>query len=210
MILETFCLGPCDTNTYLVACPVTKKAFVVDASQGSAPLIQKALQKHHLTLEKIILTHSHWDHTADAKAMKTLAKVPLLVHKLDAPNLISPGKDGLPLFIPIDGVEPDDYLEEGDTLSVGNLTIKVIHTPGHSPGCICLYLEKEGVLFSGDTLFQGTMGRIDFPTSKANDMWKSLQRLAKLPGSTKVFPGHGDPTSIDKESWITRAQEKFT
>lgn len=210
MILETFCLGPCATNSYLVACPVTHKAFVVDASQGSAPLIQKALQRQNLVLEKIFLTHSHWDHIADAKKLSTLTHAPLLIHELDAPNLIHPGKDGLPLFFAIEGIAPSDYLKEGDILTVGKLTIHILHTPGHSPGGICLYLPKEELLFSGDTLFQGTMGRIDFPTSKAEDMWRSLKKLAELPPLTKVFPGHGDPTSIGNEPWITHAQKKFT
>lgn len=210
MILETFCCGPCETNSYLVACPITRKAFVVDASQGSAPFIQKALQKQSLTLEKIFLTHSHWDHIADAKKISSLTNAPLLIHKLDAPNLIHPGEDGLPLFFSIEGTLPNDFLKEGDTYTVGELTIHVIHTPGHSPGGVSLYLPKEEVLFSGDTLFQGTMGRIDFPTSKAADMWASLQRLAKLPPYTKVFPGHGNPTSIKNEPWMTQAQKKFT
>ncbi|MES2198796.1 MAG: MBL fold metallo-hydrolase [Chlamydiota bacterium] len=210
MILETFCCGPCQTNSYLVACPITHKAFVVDASQGSAPLIQRALQKHKLTLEKIFLTHSHWDHIADAKELFSSTQAPLLIHRLDAPNLILPGKDGLPLYFSIEGMEPTGFLEEGDILTVGELTIQVLHTPGHSPGGVCLYLPKEESLFSGDTLFQGTMGRIDFPTSKPEDMWKSLQKLAKLPSHTKVFPGHGDPTSIRNEPWMTHAHKKFT
>ncbi len=210
MILETFCCGPCQTNSYLAACPITHKAFVVDASQGSAPLIQEALKNRKLTLEKIFLTHSHWDHIADAKKLSSLTQAPLLIHRLDTPNLIQPGKDGLPLFFPIEGVEPQEFLEEGSIFTVGELTIQILHTPGHSPGGVCLYLPKENLLFSGDTLFRGTMGRIDFPTSKAEDMWKSLEKLSKLPSYIKVLPGHGDPTSIGKESWMTEAKKKFT
>ncbi|MBS0628483.1 MAG: MBL fold metallo-hydrolase, partial [Verrucomicrobia bacterium] len=120
MILKTFCCGPCQTNSYLVACPITHKAFVVDASQGSAPLIQRSLEKENLILENIFLTHSHWDHIADAKALKELTKAPLFVHKSDAPNLLHPGEDGLPLFFPIEGTKPDGFLEDGDIFNIGN------------------------------------------------------------------------------------------
>ncbi|MBS0627933.1 MAG: MBL fold metallo-hydrolase, partial [Verrucomicrobia bacterium] len=100
--------------------------------------------------------------------------------------------------------------EDGDIFNIGNLEIQVIFTPGHSPGCLCLYLQSERTLFSGDTLFQGTMGRIDFPSSNPEDMWRSLQKLSNLPSSVKVFPGHGNPTSIGAESWIAHAQKKFS
>jgi hydroxyacylglutathione hydrolase len=111
MIVETFCSGPCQTNSYLVGCLTTRKAFIVDVSKDSAPLLLKALKKHDLTLEKIFLTHSHWDHIADAKELFTATKAPLLVHKLDAPNLINPGEDGLPMFFHIEGAEPSGFLK---------------------------------------------------------------------------------------------------
>jgi len=210
MILETYCCGPCDTNSYLVGDPSSKKAFVVDTSEGSALPIKKSLEKQGLVLDRIFLTHSHQDHIADAKKLCSLTKAPLFVHILDAPNLENPGADGLPIFMKTDPVTPNGFIKEGDVISIGSFEIHVMETPGHSPGGICLYLPKDGIIFSGDTLFRGTMGRIDFPTSNATGMWSSLKRLASLPGNVKVFPGHGDPTSVREESWMAKAEEKFS
>lgn len=209
MILETFCSGPCETNGYLVGCPVTKKAFFVDAPPGIAPLFSDAVKKHGLQPEVLFLTHSHWDHIGDAAKLKSLFPLSIRIHPLDAPNLVKPGEDGLPLFFPITGTKPDEFLQEGETQTIGTLTIEILHVPGHSPGGICLYLPKEKLLFSGDTLFEGTMGRCDFPSSDLKAMFASLKKLYTLPPETQVFPGHGSPTSIRKESWIARPQDKF-
>ncbi len=209
MIFETFTAGPCETNAYLVACPNTHKAFVVDVPPDSGKAILAKAKALGVVIEKILLTHSHWDHIGDVAFLQEATKAAVLVDALDAPNLRSPGADQLPLYFAIKGIEPDDFLQEGKSLEIGNFSISVIKTPGHTPGGVCFYLEKQGVLFSGDTLFQGTMGRIDFPTSNAKSMWTSLTRLSMLPKNTRVFPGHGEETTIGQENWITHAKEKF-
>jgi glyoxylase-like metal-dependent hydrolase (beta-lactamase superfamily II) len=209
MILEMFSSGPIETNTYILGCSKTGKACVIDAPQGCLKHIEKVLEKHNLSLSKILFTHSHWDHTAEAFLLKEHFKVPLLIHALDAKNLIEPGSDELPLFFPIQGVKPDLLFEEGDVILVGELELEVIATPGHTPGGVCFYLAKEGVLFSGDTLFKNSMGRVDFPQSNPNNMLKSLKRLAALPPQTKVFPGHGPSTTIGAESWMETADKKW-
>lgn len=209
MILETYTSGPCETNTYVVGCPVTHKAFVVDAPPESLQWILKTVKTKGLVVEKIFLTHSHWDHIADAGALKDETNAQILVHPLDVDNLQNPGADGLPIFFPIQGALPDLLLEEGDVIRVGTLSVQVLCTPGHSPGGVCLYLQENNVLFSGDTVFAGTMGRIDFPTSSPKDMWTSLLRLSKLPKDVKVYPGHGHPTLIGKETWMETAQKRF-
>ncbi len=101
-------------------------------------------------------------------------------------------------------------LEEGDRISIGEIAFTVISTPGHSPGCVCFYCEKEHILFSGDTLFKGTIGNLTFPTSVPDEMWPSLDKLAALPPETKVYPGHGPSTTIGDESWLPRARKLFT
>jgi hydroxyacylglutathione hydrolase len=97
---------------------------------------------------------------------------------------------------------PDKLLGEGDTVSIGQIRLRVIHTPGHSPGHICLYSEEEKVLFSGDALFQGSIGRTDLPGSSAQDMARSLERLARLPDDVAVYPGHGEPTTMRREKQL--------
>ncbi len=209
MILDCFCSGPADTNLYLLGCPETKRAVVIDAPFKSTDWVLRRSRELSLNVEKILLTHSHWDHTADLARLKNALNAPVYVHREDAGNVEDPGSDRLPLFFEIEGVIPEDYLEDGQVLTVGTLSIHVIHTPGHSPGGVCFYLPKEKMLFSGDTLFQGTIGRLDLPTNRRALMWKSLKDLAELPPETRVFPGHGEETTIGAEKWIIHAEERF-
>ncbi len=202
-MIQTFTSGPVNTNSYLLLCPKTREAAIIDAPQGASAMLLKAIQQEQLTVSAIFITHSHWDHIADCPQLKKMLNVPLYIHKRDAPNLKNPGSDKLPLFFPIEGVTADGFLTEGDIFHVGKLEIHVIDTPGHSPGGICLWIPQEKILFSGDTLFQGTMGRVDFPTSSPSDMRASLKKLSQLPPETKVYPGHGPATTIGEEAWIS-------
>lgn len=209
MILETFCLGLCQTNCYVVGSEKTHIAFIVDAPQGAVDPVLEALEKYQLTPHALLLTHSHWDHIADAKKLSNRLNIPIWIHKEDAPNLLSPGKDKLPVPFTIEGATPSVYLEENTPYQIGDFSFEVLHTPGHTPGGVCFYFSKENILFSGDTLFQGTMGRIDFPYSNPDQMWQSLHKLSTLPPNLRVFPGHGDPTTIGRESWMSKAKQLF-
>jgi len=202
MIIKTFSCGPIETNGYLVECPKTHEAVIIDAPLGLAAQV-----KDQPKIKKIVITHSHWDHIADAAELKTVLHVPLYIHLNDEENLKKPGSDRLPLFFPIQGVKADGFLKEGQKFKIGTLEFEVIETPGHSPGGVCFWFPKEKVLFSGDTLFRGSMGRVDFPTSSEEDMWESLKKLGKLPPETKVYPGHGPATTIGAESWIKNTGE---
>jgi len=210
MILEAFPSGPFETNAYIVGCTQTHDAALIDPGVDSADTLIQALDSHSLTPKAILLTHSHWDHTADVATLKKKFDIPIYIHPLDAPNLISPGADGLPLYISIEGIEPTHHLEEGQEIIIGTLHWHVIHTPGHSPGGVCFYCKEEQTLLSGDTLFQGSIGNLSFPTSDPDQMWISLKKLEKLPPETKVYPGHGNPTTIGAESWLPDAQRLFT
>lgn len=209
MIIQAFPCQPFGTNAYVVACPATRLAVAIDPAPQATPLLVKYLVGNLFELEKILLTHSHWDHIADVAALKRIFDVPVYVHSSDRANLETPGADGLPLLMPIEGVTGSLSLDDGASISVGGINFKVIHTPGHTPGGICLYCEKEGILFTGDTLFKGTIGNLSFPTSSPESMWASLHKLAALPPETKVYPGHGAPTTIGKESWLKRAEDIF-
>ena len=209
MILEIFPSGPFLTNAMLLGCPTTKKGVFIDPSPGSSPLLIDSAKKHGLDIIAIFLTHSHLDHIGDLAILKEKYNIPIYVHPLDAENVENPGSDGLSLFLPVAGVKPDKFFEEGEQLMVGLLEIRVIHTPGHSPGGVCFYIEKEHILISGDTLFKGSMGKVCFPSSSPNAMWKSLKKLANLPTETRVSPGHGEPTTIGAESWLDNAEKIF-
>lgn len=202
--------GPCATNCYLVACASSGVAVVIDPAPGSRAWIQRQLEKEKWLLKAIWLTHSHWDHFADASALQQLYELPLVVHRLDAENVLHPGKDGLPFFIPISPARVDQCLEGDERLTLGQLTFQVLHTPGHSPGCVCFYEANQRVLFSGDTFFKGSIGNLSFPTSCPDVMWSSLKRLASLPSDTKVYPGHGPSTTIGAESWLSEAEKRFS
>jgi len=209
MLLYTFPCPPLQTNTYLIAKENHGPAAVVDPGTDSTEKILHQAKKDDLKIEKILLTHSHWDHFIDVQALKEKTGAPIYVHTLDAKNVESPGSDGLPLFVSITPAKVDHQLQDGEIIEVGPLFLEVIHTPGHSPGGVCFYLKNEAVLFSGDTFFHGTIGRLDLPTGSAPKMWTSLKKLSKLPSHTRVFPGHGPETTIGKESWLSQAEEFF-
>jgi len=209
MFIEKFTTGPVATNTYVVASSLTREAFIIDPAIGSFELIDDYLNSYVLKCCGILLTHSHWDHIAEVSQIKTHYQVPVYIHSLDTPNLEEPGADGLPCPLIIPKIKPDFILEEGTILPLGHLNFQIIHTPGHSPGSVCFYEKNQHTLFSGDTLFQGSIGNISFPTSCPDLMWPSLAKLAKLPEFTRVFPGHGSPTTIGQEHWLPNAEKHF-
>ncbi|MDR2539340.1 MAG: MBL fold metallo-hydrolase [Chlamydiales bacterium] len=210
MIVKRFLTGPIDTNSYLLICPSSKLTVAIDVGQDSARELSSYVEGNQLILEKILLTHSHWDHIADISLLKNYFDVPVYIHQDDETNVINPGSDGIPLFVPIQGVKIDHYLKDGEIMDVGDLHIQVIHTPGHTPGGVCFYLEKQKILFSGDTLFQGAIGRMDLPTACSPlTMIKSLKKLEALPQETVVYPGHGDKTTIKQELSNIHAMEKL-
>lgn len=207
-ILEGFPCGPFQTNAYILACSETHKGVFIDPAPESLDVLTEAATGYKM--EGILLTHSHWDHIADLKALKRSFHIPVYVHPLDAKNVRTPGSDGVPLAFPIEGVEPDYDLNDGQIFHLGHLELYVIHTPGHTPGGVCFYLEKEKILIAGDTLFKGAIGKLSLPTADPSAMWKSLKKLEKLPHETRVYSGHGPPTTIGAESWLPRAKELFS
>lgn len=210
MIIKVIPSGPFQTNAFIVSCPTTFHAAIIDPAPESALPVIDYIEKNHLIPSKILLTHSHWDHIADASKLKEKYAIPIYVHAYDAYNLEKPGSDGLPCWIHFDGVVPDHLVKEGDAIPIGYFSFNVIETPGHTPGGICFYNEAEKVLFTGDTLFKGTIGNLSFPTARPHLMWESISKLAKLPPETRVFPGHGPDTTIGAESWMERAEDLFS
>lgn len=209
MFIQILPSGPFLTNAYVLACEKTKEALIIDPGVESAQSILNLLKKNQLTPRAIVLTHSHWDHIADVSTLKEALAIPVMINREDAANLISPGSDGLPMWVSFEGAIPDRFLEEGDSVEAGSLSFSVIHTPGHTPGGICLYSAQEHLLISGDTLFKQSIGNLSLPTAEPERMWDSLKKLERLPPETRVYPGHGTSTTIGEESWLPRAKKVF-
>jgi glyoxylase-like metal-dependent hydrolase (beta-lactamase superfamily II) len=206
MRLQSFPSGPVLTNAYGVACLQTGLAGIVDPAPGSWDALARWLRGYQAVW--IALTHSHWDHIGDLYRAQHALKVPVCVHCLDAYNVRSPGSDGVGTSYTVQATQVDLLLEEGHRLECGHLSFEVLHTPGHTPGSLCLYEAKEKTLLSGDTLFQGGHGRVDLPTANPAAMRTSLKRLAQLPVDTRIFPGHGASTTLGQEIWLQQYRDK--
>ena len=209
MIIHTFVCGPLATNSYLIGCEKTRKAAVIDPGKGAKDFFLELARKSKLEITHIYLTHSHWDHIADAAVLKKETGALLYVHPLDAENLKNPGSDLIPFPMAILPVTPDKFFQDNMEVLLGKITMQVVHVPGHSPGGVVLFFPKEKTLFSGDTLFKGGMGRVDLPSANPEDMWVSLKKFTKFPKDTLVYPGHGNTTTLAKEPWITNAREIY-
>ena len=208
-VVNIFPCGPLLTNTLLLICEETKQAAIIDPAQDCSSKIINEIETQQLQVNKILLTHSHLDHIAEVVPLKEKYSVDVWVHPNDALNLEKPGSDGIPLFMPVKGVKADHDLEEDQIISVGNLKLRVIHTPGHSPGGVCFYIKEKNILISGDTLFKSSIGNLSFASASPEDMWESLKKLSVLPPETKVYPGHGFTTMIGDEPWLSDAKKYF-
>ena len=198
MKLFAFRVAPYDNGMYVLA-DDRGDALVVDPSMGEAEAL-RVVRESRLRVVEILNTHGHGDHVHDNAALKTATSARLGIHRLDADRL-RPGASSGSISVPF--CEPDDLLEEGPLELLRDVELVALHTPGHTAGSTCFHLPQERILFSGDVLFEGTIGRCDFPGGSAAEMERSLARLAGLPPETAVYPGHGAPTTIARElGWL--------
>lgn len=198
MLFHRFILGNFVTNCYLVADEDTKNAILFDAP-AEADKILDYLKKNDLTLKKVFLTHSHFDHILALQEVIDATNAELLLHKDEEKYLKDPA---LNLAGEHSGEfnTPDAYqlLSDGDEIVLDSIKIKVIHTPGHTQGSTCYFVND--ILISGDTLFSGSIGRTDFPLGSFDDIISSIKgKLMLLNDETKVYPGHGFSTTIGKQ-----------
>lgn len=203
--IKPFEFNPFGEITYLVYDSATRDAIVVDPGMGESEenrLFDEFVSRNGLTLRGIVNTHMHLDHCFGANYVKDKYGVPVNAHVADAFLGSNIDDQARKFGIRLRGkdVMIDAPLADGDTISVGEGTLEVIHTPGHSPGGICLYCKEGNFLLSGDTLFQGSIGRTDLPGGDYNRLINSIRtRLLTLPPDTIVLPGHGAPTTIAQE-----------
>ena len=188
MKIITLVLGPLETNCYLVSDERSGLCAVIDPATRSAKILE-TVQAQGWRVGCILLTHAHFDHTGALKSLHAaLPDVPVYVHAQDTDNNTNMSNGNL--------VYTNTYAD-GDTVSCGGLTFRVLHTPGHTPGSVCLHCENA--LFTGDTLFAGSYGRTDFIGGDDAAMRRSLARLGRLEGDYTVLPGHGESSTLDYE-----------
>ncbi len=199
-----FTAGPTDTNSFLALDGEARLAVVIDAPWGVTSRIVAEVRQRGLQVVSLILTHAHWDHVVDAPALREALGAPIVAHTLEESRLEAPAETLYQVPFEIPSVRADTLLEEGALLEAGALHFHLLHTPGHSPGAICLYEPDQKLLFSGDTLFHNGYGRTDLPGASDEEMWKSLARLSSLPEEVRVLPGHGPETTLGQESWLKR------
>ena len=197
MILERLELSQFASNCYIVGDEETREGFIIDPGAESGHILKK-VKAHGLTIKTIVLTHTHPDHIGAVKPVKEATKAEIAVHAEDAGPLQSSSPGGGMFGFHIQSAPPDRFLKGGDTVKAGNLSFLVLHTPGHSPGGICLL--GQGVVFTGDTLFNSGIGRTDFPGGSYNQILSSIHtKLMVLPDATIVYPGHGPESTIGDE-----------
>lgn len=194
-----FILSSCATNCYFVYEEGKKEVVFFDpGDQGE--LIYNKLNEAGLTVTAIYLTHAHFDHMEGCKALQQLSKAKVYALDEEADICKDPSLNLSAAWSMACTVEPDGYLHDGDVCKEAGMTFRVIATPGHTKGSCAFYFEEDGILISGDTLFEESVGRTDFPTSSTSALIRSIkEKLFVLPDDVKVFSGHGDMTTIGHE-----------
>jgi len=202
MKIDRLILGAYETNCYVLRNnDAAKDCLIVDTGLGSGKL-NKFLEKQKLNPSALVLTHGHIDHIAGVAALRSrFPDIKVYIHKLDAKMLAEPQNNLSAMAGCLFSIEPADFsVEEHFCIEQAGLKLSVIHTPGHTPGGICLYSKDEGIVFTDDALFADSIGRTDFPYGSLEQLLKSImEKLFTLPDETKVYPGHGPITTIAHE-----------
>lgn len=197
MVVRTVITGNIEENCHLIW-DKNKHCLVVDPGDDCNRILE-VIEMHHLSVKKIILTHGHYDHVGAVNELKKATGAIVISHEEEKELILNPDLS-LARYISPDFSIPqvDSYVKEGDVISAGNLSLTVMHTPGHTQGGMCLY--GHGILFSGDTVFYGTLGRWDFPTGNLSKLGHSIiHKIFTLPEDTVIYSGHGPKTTVGEE-----------
>lgn len=203
MIVKQLPVGPIQANCYIVGCEETKEGVVIDPGDEAERILAQ-VEELGLTVKYILNTHAHFDHIMANGPVKEKTGAPLALHPLDLPLL---RRDGGADFFGLEAPtspEPDIELAEGDVISFGGHTFEVLFTPGHTPGHVSFYERQEAIIFDGDVLFAGGIGRTDLPGGDQQTLFTSIrEKLLTLPDDTTVCSGHGPLTTIGRErGWL--------
>lgn len=198
MKIEVFELGVIATNCYIVTDEKSGESLIVDPGGTSAQFEKEISGKN---IKYILLTHGHYDHILGVAKLKKLTGARVAISEMDSQCLYDDEKSRAGIHFPQkqEPVKADILLKDGDELALGEHKIKVLSTPGHTPGGVCYIIEDEAVVFSGDTLFKRTIGRVDLPGGDLTEMMLSLKRIAKLDGDFTIYPGHGSSSTLNYE-----------
>ncbi len=198
MVLIRLVVGPLQVNCYILADEKTKEAVVIDPGDDADDIL-KIIRERNFKVKYIINTHAHFDHVGANKTLKEATGAELVLHEADAPVLATASNQSRSFGMsPVVSPPADRYVKHGDIVKAGEVSLKVLHTPGHTPGGISLL--EEGIVFTGDSLFAGSIGRTDFPGGDLLTLLRSIKtNLMVLPDETKVFSGHGPASTIGDE-----------
>jgi hydroxyacylglutathione hydrolase len=197
MIIQEFIVGPLENNCYIISDEKSKETFVVDPGDEPDRIID-FIQEKGLKLKYIVCTHAHYDHVGAVPELKQGTGAQIVIHKNELDLYTHIEKQGMMWGMELDPLPaPDIIVEEGSVLAIGTLKFEVLHTPGHTPGGICLY--GEGMIITGDTLFAGSVGRTDLHGGDLRQLKNSFKRIMLLPETVKVLPGHGPESTIGRE-----------
>lgn len=199
MKIEQYCVGQVQTNCYFAINEDTREMLIVDPGD-SALLLAEKIKEQDLKPQAILLTHGHFDHAMAAEELAGLFSIKIYAHGMEKETLKQSGLNASGMIGRRDSYHADVFVKDGEYLELAGMELKVLYTPGHTEGGCCYYMEKEQVLFSGDTLFCQSVGRTDFPRGSMSQLIRSIrEKLLPLPDEVKVYPGHMGPTTIGME-----------
>lgn len=201
--ITTLTVGQMATNCYLVTDPHTHECVIIDPGDD-AEYISEVVSRHNAHPTMIVATHGHFDHIMAAFALQLAYKIPVAMHPEDT-FLVSRMRSSAQHFLGLSEIDPEPTvtvsLDNRSSVSVGSERLLVVHTPGHTPGSICLYGKKNGVLFCGDTIFdEGAIGSVDHAYSSRESIRRSIKKILAYPESTRLLPGHGEETTVGSAS----------
>jgi len=200
MRISNYVCGPLMSNCFILQDEGTGKTVIIDAGECMTELRKHIDRIGKENIVGILLTHCHFDHTMGAAELRDYTGAPLMIHVQEGEWVDDPGRNGIRYFMDAASTvfpKPDRLLHNDDIIEVGDISLRVMHTPGHSPGSCCFIAEN--CIFSGDTLFCCGVGRTDLPGGSSAHLMHSLGRLSGIEGDLRVYPGHGEPTSLSYE-----------